>query len=425
MKKIAFLSLLILPAAAALFAAEPKAELLSEPIHRPIAADADELPRSKKTGDYFNVRSVTDESILVQFGIQRPTDAGITVRLSEGENERLSINAPGRFGRILFSGLTPETDYTVSAVYETPDPAEGLKINDLEGDDALASLTRVCRTLPSPKGELLLKAAFVSDTHVSVIAKPAGRMHFISREILADVCRDAAARGCTLMINGGDVTNESLEEEFEMAKEAMTAFPGTLLMVPGNHDVVKDKEEMKKWRAAFGPTARYETVGGVQFVGLNTADGSLYKPENLDAIEKLDPEKPAVIFSHYQLVKDEILNDSHKAIDDADRCAALLEKIASSKSVIYVGHKNVAALAMLGNVPQFNMPQTTQFPTGWLEAEIRTDGIYHHFVCSTSADRDELSRVLGGCYLGTIGYRDRRTAEIWSRFVPWPEPAEK
>ena len=66
------------------------------------------------------------------------------------------------------------------------------------------------------------------------------------------------------------------------------------------------------------------------------------------------------------------------------------------------------------------MPQTTQFPMGWLEAEIRTDGIYQTFVFSSNAELEELSRVLGGNYLGTIGYRDWRSFGIWNRFVPWP-----
>ena len=46
-------------------------------------------------------------------------------------------------------------------------------------------------------------------------------------------------------------------------------------------------------------------------------------------------------------------------------------------------------------------------------------------IFSTAADREELSRLLGGCYLGTIGYRDWRSAEIWNRFVPWPKSEEK
>ena len=261
MKKefLIFLLTVILTAAGIGYAAQPNAVLLEETLHRPIAGSQEDLPLNPEIGDYFNVRSVTDDSILVQFGIQRPADTGMTVRLSKGENELASVTAQGRFGRILFSGLNPDTDYTVAAAYETPDPADGLKINDLKGDDALASLSRTCRTLPAPRGELLVKAALVSDTHVSVITKVVGRLHCISREILADVCRDAAAQGCTLMINGGDVTNESLEEEFEMAKEAMTGFPGTILKVPGNHDVVNDKKEQRKWRAAYGPKARSYT----------------------------------------------------------------------------------------------------------------------------------------------------------------------
>lgn len=424
MKKTAILSFLLLALAVPLFAAVPKAELLNEPLHTPIAADQTELPLNEKIGDYFNVRSVAGDEIVAQFGIQHPAEGGVTVRLFEGEHELASAAAPGKFGRILFTGLTPETEYTLTASCEAWKSAEGLKINNLDGDEAFASLTRRCRTAPSPRGELLVKAALVSDTHVSIITALSGRLHCVSREIFTDVCRDAAARGCTLMINCGDVTDGTHDEEFETAEKAMAEFPGKILLVPGNHDIKKD-EELVKWHAAFGAAACYDEAGGVQFVGLNTADGRLNKPENLEVIEKLDPAKPAIIFSHFQLVKDEHLNDENKAIKDADLCTAQLEKIASSKSVIYVGHKNVAAAAYLGNVVQINMPQTTQFPMGWLEAEIRTDGVYQRFVFSSTADREELSRVLGGCFLGTIGYRDWRSVEIWNRFIPWPESGEK
>ncbi len=401
-------------------AAEPKAEILRETPHRPVAGNLDQLPVNEKMGDYFRIRSVSDDSITVQYGLQNPAEPGIAVRLLCGEETAAEITAPGRFGRILFSGLAPDTDYTAIASYQTPPADENPKINGLSGEEALASLSQTCRTLPSERGELLVKAAFVSDTHVSVIAKVQPRLHCISAETLADVCRDAAARGCTLMINGGDVTNAARGEEFAMAEEAMKEFPGKILLVPGNHDIVEDKE-LVKWRAAFGSEAGCEVIDGVQFLRLDTADGRLGKEKNFEAIDRFDPGLPTVIFTHYQLVGDEDLNDKNKAVSDAGRCAPQLEKIASSNSVIYVGHKNVAALAHLGNVPQINMPQTTQFPMGWLEAEIRSDGIYQRFVFSTGADREELSRVLGGCYIGTIGYRDRRSAEIWNAFIPWPK----
>ena len=45
----------------------------------------------------------------------------------------------------------------------------------------------------------------------------------------------------------------------------------------------------------------------------------LNKEENFAAAEKLDPEKPAVIFSHFQLVKDDTLNDKNKAISAAEQ----------------------------------------------------------------------------------------------------------
>ena len=403
------------------FGAQPQAELLSETLPKPIAGDISVLPVNGKSGDFFNARSAAADSITFQYGIQEPSETGIHIDLFREGEKVSSFDGSGRFGRVLFSGLEPDTEYTAVASLDAGFSDESYTLNGLTGQEARESLTVPCRTMAVPKGELLVKAALVSDTHVSVITEVMKRLHCSSTGILADLCRDAAARGCEVMIHGGDVTNATEEEEFEMAKEGFAKFSGPVYAVAGNHDATGPQgKELIRWRKAFGRAAIYEVFGGVQFLGLNTADGLLNKEENFAAAEKLDPEKPAVIFSHFQLVKDDTLNDKNKAISDAKECAAILDKIAASKSVIYVGHKNVATIAYLGDVPQINMPQTTQFPMGWLEAEIRTDGIYQKFVFSSNAELEELSRVLGGNYIGTIGYRDWRSFGIWNRFIPWP-----
>ncbi|MBQ3389382.1 MAG: metallophosphoesterase [Thermoguttaceae bacterium] len=419
--KLIVWSALLFSVAGMAFGAQPQAELLRETLPKPIAGDLSALPTDGKTGDYFNARSAEANSITFQYGIQKPSETGIHIDLFREGEKISSFDGGGRFGRVIFSGLEPETEYTAVASLDANFTDESYTLNGLTGQEAFKSLTVPCRTMAVPKGELLVRAAFVSDTHVSIITEVMKRLHCSSTRILADLCRDAEARGCQVMIHGGDVTNATEEKEFEMAKESFAEFSGPVYAVAGNHDATGPQgKELILWRKELGRAAVYEVFGGVQFLGLNTADGSLNKEENFAAAAKLDPEKPAVIFSHFQLVKDDTLNDKNKAISDADECAAILDKIAASKSVIYVGHKNVATTAYLGNVPQINMPQTTQFPMGWLEAEIRTDGIYQTFVFSSNAELEELSRVLGGNYLGTIGYRDWRSFGIWNRFVPWP-----
>ena len=151
MKK-AVLFFLISAFGAVLAAAEPKAELLTEPLHNPIAADIEELPSDGKIGDFFNVRSVTDDAVTVQFGIRLPAETGITVRLIQGGKTLAALGAQGRFGRILFSGLEPDTVYTVSAEYDlfSAEP-EAVKINagraklEASGGITLERLPRIGR----------------------------------------------------------------------------------------------------------------------------------------------------------------------------------------------------------------------------------------------------------------------------------------
>ncbi|MDO5565413.1 MAG: metallophosphoesterase [Planctomycetia bacterium] len=390
-----------------------QAVLVQEKQVRPIAGNLDVLPISKKKGDYFSVRSATSDSVMVQFGIQLPSKEGIELCLLQNSREIQRINVQGRCGRVVFSGLAPATKYDVAAMWPE-------SVNKESQTSAFPFETKSvpCRTADRPQGKLLLKMAVVSDTHVSIRTKPGGRMHCKSEEILSDVCRDANRRKCSVMIIAGDVTDANLPEEYDSAKKAVSLFQGKLLTAPGNHD---DRDpEAKIWQSHFGPDAGYEIVGGIQFLWLNTSNARLNKPANIAAIERLDPNKPAVIFSHMQLVPDDYLNDKSKVIKDANEVQTQLDKIGRSNSIIYIGHKNVATTTSLGKVMQMNVPQTTQFPAGWLEVNSYSDGIYHQFSPSCSTELEELSRLLNGGMMKGIGYRDVYSFEIWNRFVPWP-----
>ncbi len=387
--------------------------LIKEKKVRPIVTNIDSLPISKKTGDYFAVRSSTPDSLMVQFGIQAPQKEEVSVRLLQNDKEIRRIKVQGRCGRIVFSGLTPKTNYTAVATWFEC-------VNKMTQPTVYSVKTKriPCRTADKPNGTPLLKLAIVSDTHVSIITKPGGRLHCKSAEILKNVCQTANSRKSAVMIIVGDITDANLPEEYQQAKDSVSTFRGKLLPVPGNHDDRTPEPEI--WRSHFGRDAGLEIINGIQFLWLNTANARLNKPANLAAIEQLNTNIPAVIFSHMQLVPDEYLNDKGKVIRDAEEVRAQLDKIGRSKAIIYIGHKNVATTAALGQATQMNVPQTTQFPAGWLEAEIYPEGIYHQFVPSCPTELEELSRLLGGDMMKGIGYRDVYSFDLWNQFIPWP-----
>lgn len=152
-----------------------------------------------------------------------------------------------------------------------------------------------------------------------------------------------------------------------MAQKALSFYHGALMTVPGNHD--DRKADAAVWRLHFGSDAGLDRIDGVQFLRLNTADGRLNKPANIAAMEQLDINTPAVIFSHMQLVPDDYLNDKEKVIRDSGEVQPWLEKIGRSKSIIYIGHKNVATHVKWGRAEQINIPQTTQFPPAGLKSK--------------------------------------------------------
>ncbi|MDO5580754.1 MAG: metallophosphoesterase [Planctomycetia bacterium] len=398
---------------------DPFPILIKEKKVRPIAGKINDLPKAPKLGDYFSARSASCDSIMVQYGIQSEPKEGIELRLLQNTDEIQRIKVKGRCGRVVFRGLFPSTEYRVNASWT--------HLANTENENApvysVSSKSVVCRTSDLPIGKCLLKFAAVSDTHVSIITRPGGRMHCKSAEILKDVCADANRRACSAMIIAGDLTDANLPEEYKRAKESLSEYRGSLLIAPGNHDDRTPETEI--WRSHFGSDAGLKMIDGFQFLWLNTANGKLNKPANLAAIDQLNPDRPAVIFSHMQLVPDDYLNDKGKVIRDGKEVREQLEKIGRSRSIIYIGHKNVATTAKLGQVLQMNLPQTTQFPAGWLEAEICPEGIYHRFIPSCSAELEELSRLLNGGMMKGIGYRDRFSFEIWNRFVPWPKTGLK
>ncbi|MFA5688175.1 MAG: alkaline phosphatase [Kiritimatiellales bacterium] len=357
--------------------------------------------------DYIALQSATPESLMLRAGLM--SEQNLRFTLSAGENVVEQKEFYGASGRIIFSDLTPDTDYTVRCE---------------SGAGKVQKLT--ARTLKQPAGKKLMSLAIISDPHVSLFPdNPASRMHSLSVDILTGIVNDLNQSGCELLLLPGDLTDKSREEELEAVENVLSGARMPLIATKGNHDQAEGGFA-EKWEQLFGAPAGIKTISGIQFVWLDTNDGRLNKPWNAGVIKQLDETKPAVIISHYQLVPDKAIapRDADAGIHDAKnfRCRSMLKKIARSRSIIYVGHKNIASIAMLGNAPQFNCPQTTQFPNGYLAAEIYESGIQQWFVPGTDPYREEYSRRLDSSSQRTeTPFRDANSFTVWNRFVPWPK----
>jgi predicted phosphodiesterase len=244
------------------------------------------------------------------------------------------------------------------------------------------------------------------------------RLHSRSGELLAAAVESLNKKKIDVLLVPGDVTDRSRPGEFDLFCKAAAKAKYPVITVPGNHDKVTE-ENLKHFNRAIPAPAGYREINGIQIVSLNTWDGQLNKPENAQVISKLDPKRPAIIQSHFQLIKssDVLKNTKHAAISDTNvpEVKQMLEKIANSRAVVFVGHKNSADKALIGGkVTQINCPQLTQYPNGYLTFEANAEGVSVSYIPSSCVYIEEFSRRLAPSYT-----REKNALKCWNTFIPW------
>ncbi len=330
--------------------------------------------------------------------------APLTFTLRE-KGEKVQVkktNAP--FGWVKFTDLKPASDYELTVS---------------EGKREMARWS--FQTLPQPEGEPLLRGAVLADAHLSQGPdNPGMRLHSRSAAILQGVRMTLEKDHADLLLLPGDVTDRSRASELKLFRKTFSGAPLALVAVPGNHDRLSSREFAAEWKKLFGTPSGWEEHKGVQIIRLDTGDGRLNKPGNLEAIQRLDLTKPALILSHYQLVKDDHITDPDAAIKDMDQpaCRAMLERIAAARAIVLVGHKNLASITTIGDrVPQINCPQMTQYPNGYLLFRLYPEGMLYSYAPSADEWIEEYSRRCSG----SVAAREKHAFRCWNGFLRWPD----
>jgi 3',5'-cyclic AMP phosphodiesterase CpdA len=252
-----------------------------------------------------------------------------------------------------------------------------------------------------------------------------GRLHSECGVIVRLMLEDMTARGCELLVSPGDIVNAGLPEEYALAADLLRSCPLPFHVTPGNHDIPNDG--WQHFRRQFGSGTWLRQLHGFQFAALETGDGLLDKPENMELLSAMDETRPLLLFTHYQLFPDQWIPDANRAISDAaaPNCVKMLEKLARCSGIVYVGHKNVAAQVKINRLVQLNTPQPTHFPAGYLLADFYEDGVWHQFVPLASEVLNEYSRLgtehskphfKEGCCCRSE-YRDRFTKDVWNQVI--------
>lgn len=350
------------------------------------------FPPQAKNDFHFTVQSVSSDKVICRCNLG--TEKSIKVSI-KGKNADKTVEVKAPYGRVVFDKLSADTEYTVSNGKTT------IKV----------------RTLPVVSKDAV-KGAIISDPHTSTTPdNPRQRMHSRSSQLLASAKKDLDAAKIDLLLLPGDVSDKSRPEDYKAFNKIFGKTSYKLIATPGNHDVLNPKNS-KLYKKIFADAASYREVKGIQFISLDTWNGKLDNPGNAAAIEKLDISRPAVIQSHFQLVKSNaIIQDKNSAISDGNTPAVkkMLDKISQAHAVVFVGHKNAAEKVVLGkNAVQINCPQLTQYPAGYLKFSADKNGISYYFVPSADIAVEEYSRRLA-----PYAKREERALEYWNNYHQW------
>ena len=270
-----------------------------------------------------------------------------------------------------------------------PDTAYELEVRWDGGERRVAF-----RTLPAPEGELRASFVAMADPHVSEKTENRkGRLFVESASILRDLVEDANALGVDGIFLAGDVTNAGTAWEFDRAKRVLAELRCPLFAAPGDHDVGKAGEAL--WRTHFGETSRVGEMSGLTAVVLNTAAGFLGEDGRRRIEEALAlGRRGVIVVSHAQLYEDDYIRaGKRKGIGDSDECAEALEALSRHTTLIYAGHQNIASRVERGGLMQLNLPQTLQYPCGYVLVREYANGFYHTYRPIRSVELDEASRV--------------------------------
>ncbi|MBO5990882.1 MAG: hypothetical protein J6R00_04460, partial [Lentisphaeria bacterium] len=112
-----------------------------------------------------------------------------------------------------------------------------------------------------------------------------------------------------------------------------------------------------------------------------------------------------------------MIKDKNAAINDSKvpEVKAMLDKISSARTVVFVGHKNAAERISIGKKAiQINAPQTTQYPAGFLMFEANQEGIAFWYVGAASEYAEEYSRRLASFY-----NREKMAIFSWNSYFAW------
>lgn len=328
--------------------------------------------------NHMDVVSVCWDKAIIAFSISNISKIKVKSILPE-EAILAEASEHNHVGRISLNNLRSNTSYTIEVIFGQ----NSQRLN--------------FTTLPEPVGPVLSTYAAIADTHISTKDENRkGRLFVESASILYDVVSEINANAVEFVLIAGDVTNSGTQQEYSIAKKALDTLNCSIFAVPGDHDTSIDTSN--NWTENFGEKQWCRDFNGFRLIGLDTSSdylgqvGLSFLTENLPAHNRLP-----IILSHLQLFPDNYItsNFRSKICLDYDKYSSEIKGLSGIPTIVYSGHQNIPSRVSLHKSIQINVPQTVQFPCGYLLVRRYANGLYHTFMPIRSEVLNEHSRIAG------------------------------
>lgn len=195
-----------------------------------------------------------------------------------------------------------------------------------------------------------MKIVHVSDTHIT----PYGRFR---EKCFNEMVKKINGIEPDLVIHSGDITQDGLLDEYELAREKLKQIEADLVIIPGNHDA--RNVGYKLYPDFFGKKHRVKKIKNVKIVALDTTvpdiEGGRLGRTGQDYLRKSVENLPGlinVVAIHHHLIPVPDAGRSRNLIDDAGDVLKLVSE--NYVDLVLMGHRHVPYITRLENTIMLN-----------------------------------------------------------------------
>ncbi|RKQ89075.1 purple acid phosphatase family protein [Brockia lithotrophica] len=294
--------------------------------------------------------------------------------------------------------------------------------------DGVRGPLNTLRTLPAPRGSLLYRVGFVSDSHIATQAGEGdpnqlylGKLLEDGPELLRSALDDLVRKGANYLVHGGDLTESGRADEYALFRNVVAPYAAALpfAAVPGNHDKYQKKTggvgEAGFREYVSGELYRAEVQGDALFVYLDSARTNNdwgYIPQAelrwLDATLAAHREKKAFLVLHHPTNGMDVWFGTTNFLQFQN-----IVKRYPNVQGVFAGHMHrnyvTVGKGARGALPYVELPATVQFPNGYGLVDVYEGGIVYtsHKVSAlhlSEKSREKVLRQLSDLYvLYTLG----------------------